>query len=256
MKFKIPITAGQLAKELNATCLGNASLTFTGINEIHRVQDGDITFCDNPKYYKKALASNASVILINGPQEVPSGKVLIVVKQPFKVFTALTKRYREFEVQNQMISPSAHIGTDTRILPGVFIGKNVKIGKDCLVHPNVTIYDACEIGDRVEIHSGAVIGSDAFYYQKTDGYQKLYSCGSVKIENDVEIGAGCTIDRGVTSKTVIGAGTKLDNMVQIGHDTVIGKNCLLASQVGIAGVVTVEDDVILWGQVGVQKDLT
>ena len=141
-------------------------------------------------------------------------------------------------------------------MPGAFIGKDVKIGVNCLIHPNVTIYDGTQIGDNVIIHSGSVIGADAFYYQKQVGYKKLNSCGSVRIENDVEIGAGCTIDRGVTAETVIGAGTKIDNMVQIGHDTVIGKNCLFASQVGIAGVVTVENDVILWGQVGVQKDLT
>jgi UDP-3-O-[3-hydroxymyristoyl] glucosamine N-acyltransferase len=155
-----------------------------------------------------------------------------------------------------MVSSSSQIGTGTVIMPSVFIGRDVKIGADSFIHPNVTIYDGCSIGSNVIIHSGTVIGGDAFYYQRNEGYNKLHSCGTVRIEDNVEIGANCTIDRGVTSETVVGKGTKIDNLVQIGHDTVIGRNCLFASQVGIAGVVTVEDDVTLWGQVGVQKDLT
>ncbi len=256
MKFKTPITAGQLAEKLSGTCLGDENLLITGVNEIHRVQSGDLTFCDNSKYYNKAVGSEATVILINQAIDVPNGKALIVVEHPFKKFTSLTKKHRNFEAQTSMVSNSASIGQHCTIMPGVFLGKNVKIGSNCLIHPNVTIYDGCTIGDRVEIHSGTVIGADAFYYQKSIGYQKLNSCGTVIIADDVEIGAGCTIDRGVTSATIVGSGSKLDNMIQIGHDTVIGKNCLLASQVGIAGVVTLEDDVILWGQVGVQKDLT
>ncbi|MFC2175801.1 UDP-3-O-(3-hydroxymyristoyl)glucosamine N-acyltransferase [Bacteroidota bacterium] len=256
MKFKAPITALNLAQELGAKCVGNGAVSISGINEIHRVEKGDLTFCDNQKYYKKALESDASAVLINQETEIPEGKVILIVSDPFKVFTQLSAKNRDFTLQNSMINPSANIGEGSVVMPGTFVGNNVEIGKDCLIHPNVTIYDGCQIGDRVIIHSGTVIGADAFYYQKRDLYHKLNSCGSVVIENDVEIGASCTIDRGVTAETRIGAGTKMDNMVQIGHDTVIGKNCLFAAQVGIAGVVIVEDDVILWGQVGVQKDLT
>ena len=256
MKFKTPITASDLAKELDAECIGNANLIITGINEIHRVENGDLTFCDNQKYYGKALSSNASTILIDQQTEVPSGKAVLIVSDPFAVFTQLCSKLRDQKSQSSMVSDSAVVGPESVIMPGVFLGDNVRIGEGCFIHPNVTIYDGCEIGDRVIIHSGSVIGSDAFYYQKREQYVKMNSCGGVVIENDVEVGAGCTIDRGVTSETRIGAGTKMDNMVQIGHDTVIGKNCLFAAQVGIAGVVTVEDDVILWGQVGVQKDLT
>ncbi|MBL4587490.1 MAG: UDP-3-O-(3-hydroxymyristoyl)glucosamine N-acyltransferase [Flavobacteriales bacterium] len=256
MKFDQPITAAELASEINAECIGDGTVQLFGINEIHRVEVGDITFCDNPKYYKKAISSEATAILIDQPVEVAEGKVLLVVQNPFEIFTSLTKKYRSFEEQNSLLSNTAIVGSGTTVMPGVFLGNNVKIGSNCLIHPNVTIYDGCEIGDRVILHAGTVIGSDAFYYQKKENYRKLNSCGTVKIENDVEIGANCTVDRGVTSETVIGTGTKIDNLVQIGHDTVIGKNCLFASQVGIAGVVTVEDDVILWGQVGVQKDLT
>jgi UDP-3-O-[3-hydroxymyristoyl] glucosamine N-acyltransferase len=159
-----------------------------------------------------------------------------------------------------MISDSSTIGAGTVIMPNVFIGNQVSIGKNCLIYPNITILDYCVIGDNVTIQSGTVIGSDAFYYNKKTNrdihYKKMTSCGRVVIEDWVEIGAGCTIDRGVSHDTRIGAGTKMDNLVQIGHDTVIGKNCLFASQVGIAGATTIEDNVILWGQVGVSKTLT
>jgi UDP-3-O-[3-hydroxymyristoyl] glucosamine N-acyltransferase len=125
-----------------------------------------------------------------------------------------------------------------------------------VLHPGVVVYDHCIIGDRVTIHAGTIIGADAFYYKRRPtGYDKMVSCGRAIIEDDVEIGASCTIDKGVSGDTIIGQGTKFDNMVHIGHDTVIGRNCLFAAQVGVAGVVRIEDDVILWGQVGVQKDL-
>jgi UDP-3-O-[3-hydroxymyristoyl] glucosamine N-acyltransferase len=145
-------------------------------------------------------------------------------------------------------------------MPGAVIGNNVRIGSNCVVYPNVVVMDHCTIGDNVIIQAGSVIGSDAFYYNKKTTrevhYKKMLSCGRVLIENDVEIGASCTIDRGVSGDTILGTGTKLDNQVHIGHDTVVGKNCLFAAQVAIAGATTIEDDVILWGQVGVSKTLT
>lgn len=256
MKWNKAISADELAKKLGAECIGESTIQLFGINEIHRVEHGDVTFCDNAKYIKRALASAASCVLINIRTEAPAGKALLLLEKPFVVFTALSKELRGSFETEEMVSSTAKIGNGTRIMPGTFIGKNVLIGSNCLIHPNVTIYDGCSIGNNVVIHSGTVIGSDAFYYQRNDDYRKLNSCGTVRIEDDVEIGANCTIDRGVTAETVIGRGTKIDNLVQIGHDTVIGKNCLFAAQVGIAGVVTIEDDVILWGQVGVQKDLT
>lgn len=256
MKFRYPISASELASQIGAQCIGNGNIQLFGINEIHRVEDGDVTFCDNSKYLKKALDSAATCILVNEKFEALENKVLLLVEKPFATFSNLSKEVRGEVVSDQMIHESVVIGESSCIMPGVFIGANSSIGKNCFIHPNVTLYDGCTIGDNVIIHSGTVIGADAFYYQKSNGYNKLHSCGSVRIENDVEIGANCTVDRGVTSDTIIGQGTKIDNLVQIGHDTVIGRNCLFASQVGIAGVVTVEDDVILWGQVGVQKDLT
>jgi UDP-3-O-[3-hydroxymyristoyl] glucosamine N-acyltransferase len=176
---------------------------------------------------------------------------------PFDVYNNLVKYFVKFVPAFQKISSTALVGEGSVIQPGVFLGENVVVGKNCLIHPNVTIYDNTVIGDDVVIHAGTVIGSDAFYFKKKpEGYDKMISSGRVIIHNRVEIGALCSIDKGVSGDTVIGEGTKLDNHIHVGHDTVIGKNCLFAAQVGIAGVVIIEDDVILWGQVGVQKDLT
>jgi UDP-3-O-[3-hydroxymyristoyl] glucosamine N-acyltransferase len=159
-----------------------------------------------------------------------------------------------------MVHASASIGEGTMVAPNVYIGEDVVIGKNCIIHPNVTIASHCIIGDEVIIQAGTIIGSDAFYYNsKKDRlvwYKKMKSCGRVVLQNHVEVGAGCTIDRGVTHDTIIGEGTKMDNMVHIGHDVVVGKNCLFAAQVGIGGATVIEDGVILWGQVGVSKTLT
>ncbi|HSW67546.1 MAG TPA: UDP-3-O-(3-hydroxymyristoyl)glucosamine N-acyltransferase [Bacteroidales bacterium] len=256
MKLLQPITVQELASILQASFVGQPNHMVTGINEIHVVESGDITFVDHPKYYNKALNSQATTILINKQVEPPPGKALIISDDPFGDFNKLILRYRSFEPATHMISPSASIGEGTHLQPGVFIGNHVRIGKNCVIHANVSIYDHCVIGNNVIIHSNTVIGADGFYFQRRSGaYRKFHSCGRVVIEDEVEIGACCTIDRGVTGDTTIGRGTKFDNHIQIGHDTVVGKNCLLASAVAIAGVVEIEDDVILWGQVAVQKDL-
>lgn len=256
MRFNPVITLKLLAERTGCRAIGDPYLPVTGLNEIHRVEEGDVTFCDHPKYYGKALASKASVVIIDNIVDAPQGKALLVCDCPFDVFTNLSHQIRNLQPASSPIAATARVGEGTVIMPGAFIGERVNIGKDCFIHPNVTIYDGTVIGDRVIIHAGTVIGSDAFYYKRRTGYEKLHSCGYVQVGDDVEIGASCTIDRGVTSVTHIGSGTKLDNMVHIGHDTVIGRNCLFAAQVGVAGVVTIEDEVILWGQVGVQKDLT
>lgn len=250
-------TLGQIAALINASFEGDPEWPVTGINEIHRVQNGDLTFVDHPKYYIKALSSKASTIIINKRLERPREKALIFSDDPFRDFVFLINRFRPFQQATGMISESAIIGKNTIIQPGVFIGNHVVIGDHCVIHPNVSIYDHTTIGDHVIIHSGTVVGSDGLYFKRrAEGYDKLISGGRVVVEDHVEIGSCCTIDRGVTSDTRIGMGSKLDNQIHIGHDSVIGKNCLLAAQVGIAGCVNIEDDVILWGQVGVQKDLT
>jgi len=256
MRLETPTTLVEIAELLHAQFDGDPDFIISGLNEIHMVEPGDLTFVDHPKYYKKALGSKATTIIINKQVDKPDGKALIFSDDPFTDYVKLVKKYRPFEPASQMISPLAEIKEGTLIQPGVFIGNHVKIGRNCLIHANVSIYDHSIIGDNVIIHSGTVIGADAFYFQrKPHGYSKFESCGRVVIEDNVEIGACCTIDKGVSGDTRIGEGTKFDNHIQIGHDTSIGKNCLFASAVVVAGVTTVEDDVILWGQVAIQKDI-
>ena len=197
------------------------------------------------------------MILINKEVACPDGKALLISDDPFRDFNKLTHHFKPFEKAGAGIASTAQIGANTQIQPNVFIGNHVIIGDHCLIHPNVAIYDHCVIGDHVTIHAGTVIGADAFYYKnRPEGFDKLLSGGRVIIEDHVDIGALCTIDRGVTGDTRIKKGSKLDNQIQIGHDTVIGEKCLIASQTGIAGCVVVEDEVTLWGQVGIVSGAT
>lgn len=260
MRFDTPVPLSEIASLINAELIGNTSASAKGINEIHKVEEGDLVFVDHPKYYDKCIQSAASFIIINKQTDFPEGKALLIVNEPFEAYQKIVQHYRPFNPSLKMTSISSKVGEGTVVMPNAYIGNNVTIGKNCVIYPNVSIMDHCIIGDEVVIQAGTVIGSDAFYYNKKTNrdvhYKRMLSCGRVIIENSVEIGAGCTIDRGVTSDTVIGAGTKMDNMVHIGHDTIVGKNCLFAAQVGIAGATTIEDNVILWGQVGVSKTLT
>jgi UDP-3-O-[3-hydroxymyristoyl] glucosamine N-acyltransferase len=257
MKFPKIQTLKQIAEIINSNYVGADDFPVHGMNEIHVVEPGDIVFVDHPKYYDKALQSAATIVLINKEVECPAGKALLISDDPFRDFNTLTKHFNPFEVSNSAISDSAKIGKGTIIQPNCFIGNHVQIGVNCLIHPNVTIYDHCIIGNNVIIHSGTILGADAFYYKKRpEGFDQLISGGRVVIEDNVGIGALCTIDKGVTGDTTIGAGTKIDNQVHVGHDTVIGKKCLIASQTGIAGCVIIEDEVTLWGQVGTTSGIT
>ena len=257
MKFPAGQTLSKIANLLNCNFIGNADFPVLGMNEIHVVEKGDIVFVDHPKYYDKALESEATIILINKEVNCPPEKVLLISEDPFRDFNKLTHHFNPFIAATAVISPSSEIGENTTIQPNVFVGNNVKIGKNCLIHSNVSLYDHTVVGDNVIIHSGTILGADAFYYKnRPEKYDKLVSGGNVVIKNEVEIGALCTIDRGVTASTVVGKGSKIDNQVHIGHDTVIGKRCLIASQVGISGCVIIKDFVTIWGQVGVTSGIT
>jgi len=257
MKFPTTYTLKQIAEIIGSEYVGNDDFPISGMNEIHVVEEGDVVFVDHPKYYDKALTCKATTVLINKKVDCPEGKTLLISDDPFDDFNKLTQFFKPFEKSERSIATSAKIGQGSVIQPNVFLGNNVEIGRNCLIHANVTIYDGCIIGDDVIIHSGTVLGSDAFYYKnRPEGFDKLKSGGNVVLKNKVEIGSGCTIDKGVTGSTVIGEGTKLDNQVQVGHDTSIGKKCLIAAQCGIAGCVIVEDEVTLWGQVGVTSAIT
>jgi UDP-3-O-[3-hydroxymyristoyl] glucosamine N-acyltransferase len=260
MQFPSPVSIQWVANFINAKVVGNTSASATGINEIHKVESGDLVFVDHPKYYDKCINSAATFIIINKEVDVPEGKALLVVDDPFEAYCKIANHFRPFEPSSKNISDSAVIGEGTFIYPTAFIGNHVRIGKNCIIHPGVNIMDHCVIGDNVIIQAGTVIGSDAFYYNGKKNrelwYKKMPSCGNVIIEDDVEIGANCTIDRGVSHDTRIGKGTKFDNLIHIGHDTVVGKNCLFAANVLVAGVVTIEDGVTIWGNVIVNKTLT
>ncbi|KIQ14682.1 UDP-3-O-(3-hydroxymyristoyl) glucosamine N-acyltransferase [Flavobacterium sp. MEB061] len=257
MKFPKVHSLREIANLLDCEFIGDQDFPVLGMNEIHVVEPGDIVFVDHPKYYDKALQSAATIVLINKKVDCPEGKALLISDDPFRDFNTLTKHFRPFQATTVSIALSANIGEGTVIQPNCFVGNNVTIGKNCIIHPNVTIYDHTVIGDNVIIHAGTILGADAFYYKKRpDGFDQLISGGRVVIENNVGIGALCTIDKGVTGDTTIGEGTKLDNQVHVGHDTVIGKKCLIASQTGIAGCVVIEDEVTIWGQVGTTSGIT
>lgn len=257
MKFSKPHTLKEIANIIKCDYVGEETFPVLGMNEIHVVESGDIVFVDHPKYYDKALQSAATIILINKEVECPKGKALLISDDPFRDFNKLTQHFKPFQASNVAISKTAKVGKNTVIQPNCFIGNNVIIGDNCVIHSNVSIYDDAVIGDNVTIHSGTVLGANAFYYKKRPtGFDRLLSGGRVVIQDNVDVGASCTIDKGVTGDTTIGEGSKLDNLIQIGHDTVIGKKCLIASQVGIAGCVVIEDEVTIWGQVGITSGIT
>ncbi len=250
MIFTKPQTLQSIAEIIDAQMIGNENFPVLGTNEIHRVKSGEIVFVNHPKYYEKALNSAATIILIDKEVECPPGKALLISDDPFRDFNKINNHFTKITNFGETLH-ELEVGDNTQIHSSVVIGNNVTIGNNCFIFPNVVIGDRTEIGDNVVIQSNTVLGGDAFYYRKLDGnFDRLISVGNVIIEDNVQIGNGCTIDRGVTDSTIIGEGSVLDNQIQIGHDTIIGKKCLIASQTGIAGCCIIEDEVTIWGQVG------
>ena len=257
MQFPQPISVRDLALRFNAQLIGDETLMATGINEIHKVQPGDIAFSDVKKYFEKTLSSAASVILLNEPAPCPPGKAILIVEKPFDVYDTLVRENRPFEPLTMPVHHRAIIHPTAIIEPGVIIAPNTRIGAHCYLQANCYIGEYTVLGDYVRIGPGTIIGSDAFYFKKhPDGaYQKWRSGGRVLIGDHVDIGANCTINKGVSGDTIIGEGSKLDCLIHIGHGAVIGKNCLFAAQVGIGGKTVIEDNVVLYGQVGVVQAL-
>lgn len=257
MRLATPISAASLAERLSATLIGDGSILITGVNEIHHVEAGDLSFVDHPKYYAPALNSAASVILIDREAECPAGKALLVLPEPFTAYNDLVLAERPYRRSSATIDPSARIGEGTYVAPGAIIGPGVVLGRDCHIGPNAVIAEGTIVGNKVYVGAGSVIGEEAFYFKKiAEGFMPWRSGGHVRLEDGVEIGPNCTVARGVSSATVIGSGTKLDAQVQIGHDCKIGQHCVLAAQVGIAGNTTVGDWCLFQGQVGVAQNLT
>ena len=258
MRLSTPISISELRDiiQIDFNVKGDASAVIRGINEIHSVEPGDLSFVDNEKYYDRMLRSAATVILIDKDVECPEGKTLLITEDPLTAYLTAVRHYIAFHPQTEMIHPTAKIGEGTIIQPGTFIGENVVIGKNCLIHSNVSIYANSVIGDNVIIQSGCVIGADACYFQKRpDGWLKLDSCGRTVIGDDVEMGCLVCVDRGVSGDTTIGDGCKFDNFVQIGHDTIVGKHCLFGSQCAIAGCTVLGDECVIWAKSVINKDL-
>jgi UDP-3-O-[3-hydroxymyristoyl] glucosamine N-acyltransferase len=252
MDLPEPLPLSAIARHINAQIIGDASLMVTGINEIHKVREGDLTFADVEKYFAKAINSAATVIILNKEAECPPGKALLICDNPFAAYDGLVREYNPPQPLEALVDPAARIHPSAIIEPQVVIGPDVEIGEETLVEAGAVIRGHCIIGKRVIIQSGARIGTDAFYFKKTnEGHIKWTSGGRVVIEDDVYVGANTTINRGVSGDTVIGAGTKIDCLVHVGHGVVIGKHCVIAGQVGVSGKAVLGDHVTIYGQVGI-----
>lgn len=268
-------TVRQLAGLVGGTVAGDADTVITGVASIENAREGRVVFVDGERAFVRALASAAAAIV--APPTCTSGdRPLIHVANPKLAFARIVTelvppRYRSRELHSTaIIDGTASLGSDVAVGAwssvgaasdvgdgsvignGCAIGHEVTIGRDCLIHANVTIHDRVRLGNRVIVHSGAVIGGDGFGFVVDGGrFHKFPQVGDVVIEDDVEIGSNTTIDRGALDSTVIGSGTKIDNLVQIAHNVRIGRNCVIAAQTGISGSATIEDGVMIGGQVGV-----
>lgn len=258
MKFKQKVHLEDLIKEYKLELLcHNSDEEILGLNEIHKVEKGDITFVDTSKYYDRVIHSKASYIIANSRElECPESTILYS-SNPFKTYNAIALKYFPSVHRSESMSSENHaIGENTTIYPNVYMGENVSVGKNCMIYPNVFIGNNTVIGDNVIIHANTVVGKDAFYYNKQEGaYHKMHTIGQTIIEDDVEIGSNCTIDNGVSGITRIGKGTKLDNQIHIAHGVEIGDNCLLCAQVAVAGKTIIGDNCVLYGKVGISKGL-
>ncbi len=257
MTFKEPIPIRQIAIKIKAEIIGDDSLKALGINEIHQVRVGDITFSDVRKYFDAALKSDATFLILNERIEnLPEGKVVLLHPNPFEAYDSIVREHRPFNPLSIEVADSAVVHSSVILEPNVVIGNHVRIGVGCYIQANSVIHDYTRIGKNCKIGAGTIIGTDAFYFKKNpEGFKKWRSGGRVIIEDNVDIGAGCTINKGVSGDTTIGEGTKIDCQVHIGHDARIGKNCLIAAQAGISGNTIIEDEVVIYGQVGIAQNL-
>jgi UDP-3-O-[3-hydroxymyristoyl] glucosamine N-acyltransferase len=267
-------TIAELAEHVGGRVTGDGSIEINAIGSLDDAGPGEIAYLEDDKFFDLAQASPASCVIVPEGTKL-SSRNAIEVKHPKLAFALIAKLlYPPKAVEpsihssaviantadidltvfigpNVCVGDRAKIGAGSRVEAGVVIGENVTIGKDCVLHPNVTIYDGVMLGDRVILHAGACLGADGFGYVRDDmGYHKFPQIGTVVIEDDVEIGAHTCIDRAALGRTRIGRGTKLDNMVHVGHNCDIGERVVIAAQTGISGSVTIEHDCVIGGQVG------
>ena len=276
MKFP----ASQIALLINGKVDGDANVVIDSFGKIEEATEGQIAFFSNPKYEEHLYSSKASVIIVN-EDFVPKKNVsatLIRVSDAYTAFATLLTKYQEIVTQQltgiqepvyiaktakygeqiyigafAYLGENVKVGNNTKIFPNAYIGDNVIIGDNCMIYPGVKIYHDCIIGDRVNIHAGAVIGSDGFGFapQPDGSFIKIPQIGNVILENDVEIGSNSTIDRATVGSTLIKAGAKLDNLIQVGHNAEIGNSTVIAAQAGISGSSKIGNGVRIGGQAGV-----
>ncbi len=272
-------TAAQIAEFIGGRIIGDKDTIINGVSPIERGQRGHLSFVAQEKFTPYLQSSECAVLIVSNKlidDSITYPFTIIAVEDAYLSFQVLMNLYQKLQKRKEgieegsSIDPSAVLGEDvyigaftylaekvkvgdgTQIFPHVYVGQHVKIGKNCQIFSGVRIYDYCVIGDNTIIHSNTVIGSDGFGFQPTkEGYQKIPQLGNVVIENHVEIGANCTIDRGTIGSTIIGEGTKIDNLIQIAHNVKIGKHNVIAAQAGIAGSTTLGDWNMIGGQVGV-----
>ena len=271
----------EIARLLQGHLEGEADIEITGLAKIEDAVAGDLTFVSNPKYQKFLKSTKASAVLV-GPDQPGMGLPLIRVDDPYLAFLVALEHFNPPVKPNftgihpsSNVSATAVIADDVVIGPFVYIGDKVvignatviypgcvilghaEIGKECVLYPNVSVREKCVIGDRVIIHNGSVVGSDGFGFAPVgETYRKIPQMGRVVIENDVEIGANCTIDRATLGETLIRSGCKLDNLIQIAHNVTIEKNTVIAAQSGISGSTKIGKNVTIAGQVGTVGHIT
>ena len=269
----------EIAEAVGARVVGDAGVEVNGVSSIKTASPGDIVFVEEEKSLAAALQSGASVVIAGSSAETAkTSKALLIVPHPKLAFARAAELLYDAAKRNPGAHPSAavhesanlgehvsigahasvesgaRIGNRSWIGANCVIGAGVEIGEDCQIYPNVTIYSGTNLGNRVTVHAGAVLGSDGFGYVRdaaSGRYEKFPQIGKLEIEDDVEIGANATIDRGALETTRIGRGTKIDNLVHIGHNCVIGENVIIAAQAGFSGSIVIENNVVIGGQVGV-----
>ncbi|MCJ7729223.1 MAG: UDP-3-O-(3-hydroxymyristoyl)glucosamine N-acyltransferase [Sedimentisphaerales bacterium] len=274
-------TLGELAQYVGGRVRGDANVKIRSAATLGRAGEGDISFLTNEKYEKQLLTTRASAVIV-GKDTVAASAPLLVAEDPYYAFMQIMvllhghRKHKKVGISPRaVISDSAKVGADCHIhdfvtiadgarvgngciiYPCAYVGENVQIGNDCILYPNAVIYEGCRIGNRVIINSNATIGEDGFGFASHNGvHHKIPQIGCVVIEDDVEIGAGCGIERGTLNDTIIGQGSKLGDLVAIGHGTRIGPHCLLVAQVGIAGSTTLGHHCIVGGQAGIVGHIT
>lgn len=252
----------ELARQIGAELAGDGAIEVTAAATLEEAGPGQISFLANPRYLKQLETTRASAAVV-APSITSERLTLLKAPNPYYAFTQTMvilhghRRHPHAGIHpSAHIDPTASIGPGTTIYPGVFVGPRAKVGRDCILYPNVVIYDDCVLGERVTIHANTTIGQDGFGYATVKGeHHKIPQVGNVIIEDDVEIGANCAIERATLGSTIIGKGSKFCDLIAIGHGTKIGPHALLVAQVGIAGSVTAGHHLTMGGQVGVAGHL-